>query len=53
MNTVYMVTYFAGGALGTALGTWAWTAWGWAGVCGSGAALLAAALGVWVRGRRR
>jgi len=52
MNTVYMVTYFAGGALGTALGTWAWTAWGWAGVCGSGAALLAAALGVWVAGRR-
>ena len=32
MNTVYMVTYFAGGALGTALGTWAWSGWGWQGV---------------------
>ena len=52
MNTVYMVTYFAGGALGTALGTWAWTVWGWAGVCGAGGALIAAALGVWVVGRR-
>jgi predicted MFS family arabinose efflux permease len=52
MNTVYMVTYFAGGALGTALGTWAWTAWGWAGVCGSGAGFLAAALRVWARGRK-
>ena len=52
LNTVYMVTYFAGGALGTALGTWAWTAWGWSGVCGAGALLLAAALAVWAAGWR-
>lgn len=52
MNTVYMVTYFAGGALGTALGTWAWTVGGWAGVCGAGAGLIAAAMAVWVVGRR-
>jgi len=52
MNTVYMVTYFAGGALGTALGTWAWTRWGWSGVCGVGAALLAVALAVWGRGQQ-
>ena len=53
MNTVYMVTYFGGGALGTALGTWAWTAWGWLGVCGVAACMLAAALVVWAAGRSR
>ncbi len=33
INTVYMVTYFAGGAIGSSLGTWAWQHWGWSGVC--------------------
>lgn len=53
MNTIYMVTYFAGGALGTAVGTWAWTARGWGGVCAAGAAFLAAALALWALGLRR
>jgi predicted MFS family arabinose efflux permease len=53
MNTIYMVTYFAGGALGTAVGTWAWTARGWAGVCAAGAAFLLAALALWALGLRR
>ena len=44
MNTVYMVTYFACGALGTALGTWAWTGWGWLGVCAVGAGMSGQAL---------
>lgn len=52
MNTVYMVTYFGGGALGTALGTWAWTVRGWGGVCGVGAGLLAVALALWAAGSR-
>jgi predicted MFS family arabinose efflux permease len=52
MNTVYMVTYFGGGALGTALGTWAWTGWGWGGVCGVGAGMLAVALVVWAADSR-
>jgi predicted MFS family arabinose efflux permease len=47
MNTVYMVTYFAGGALGTAVGTSAWSGHGWAGVCAAGAAFLALALALW------
>lgn len=46
LNTVYMVTYFLGGALGSALGAWGWTRWGWNGVCAAGAAQLVAALGV-------
>jgi hypothetical protein len=44
LNTVFMVTYFVGGALGSVLGAVAWGALGWAGVCavGFGALLLAA-----------
>jgi predicted MFS family arabinose efflux permease len=33
LNTVYMTTYFVGGSLGSALGTWAWDRWAWPGVC--------------------
>jgi predicted MFS family arabinose efflux permease len=50
-NTVYMVSYFAGGALGTWLGVRAWVRLGWAGTCAAGAAfLLAALLAWWPRG---
>jgi predicted MFS family arabinose efflux permease len=38
VNTVYMVSYFVGGALGSALGAAAWARWGWKGVCAAGAA---------------
>jgi predicted MFS family arabinose efflux permease len=44
LNTLYMVTYFAGGAAGSWLGTTAWAHAGWAGVCGAGAALCVLAL---------
>ncbi|RYG39435.1 MFS transporter [bacterium] len=46
MNTVYMTCYFIGGSLGSALGAWAWGAFGWPGVCavGVGAGLLALAV---------
>lgn len=40
LNTVYMVMYFAGAAVGSALSTMAWERWGWNGVCGL-------ALGLW------
>ncbi|SFN13016.1 Predicted arabinose efflux permease, MFS family [Paenimyroides ummariense] len=33
LNTVYMVSYFLGGSLGTLLGAIAWEHYGWAGVC--------------------
>ena len=33
LNSVYMVSYFLGGTLGSALGAWAWTRAGWLGVC--------------------
>jgi predicted MFS family arabinose efflux permease len=44
LNTVYMVTYFLGGSLGSALGAWGWSRWGWNGVCAAGAAQLLVAL---------
>ena len=33
LNTVYMVIYFSGAALGSWLSSLAWTRWGWNGVC--------------------
>ena len=46
VNTLYMVTYFAGGALGSATGSAAWSFGGWPAVCGVGAAFSLAALAV-------
>jgi predicted MFS family arabinose efflux permease len=36
INTVYMASRFAGGALGSSVGIWAWSLWHWPGVCGVG-----------------
>ena len=46
LNTVYMVTYFVGGASGAALGGLAWSGAGWLGVCAVGGGLALVALGV-------
>ncbi len=55
LNTVYMVTYFLGGALGSGLAGWGWAHWGWNGVCAAGAAQLLTALGMrgWMHFRAR
>lgn len=61
INTLYMTIRFAGGALGSLLGVWAWSAWQWPGVCAVGLVLACASLvlqagpgvaGESVRGRR-
>lgn len=44
INSVYMVSYFIGGAFGSALGSWAWAQGGWPWVCGCGAVLGAAGM---------
>jgi predicted MFS family arabinose efflux permease len=44
LNTLYMVTYFFGGAAGTGLGAWAWSRHGWPGVCAAGALFCLAGL---------
>lgn len=40
LNTVYMVSYFGGGAIGSLAGSWAWGRFGWTGVCAAGALLV-------------
>ena len=44
LNTVYMVSYFSGGAFGSFAGTTAWVHAGWAGVCATGSCLAGLAL---------
>jgi predicted MFS family arabinose efflux permease len=44
VNTVYMVTYFVGGALGALASSAAYGAWGWGGSCAVGTAMAGAAL---------
>ena len=52
LNTVYMVTYFTGGSLGSATGVWAWDHWRWTGVCTASLAAVGAAALIYVLGRR-
>jgi predicted MFS family arabinose efflux permease len=44
INTVYMTSYFGGGALGSFLAAWAWSRWAWPGVCLLALSLLGLAL---------
>jgi predicted MFS family arabinose efflux permease len=53
LNTVYMVTLFLGGALGSSLGTWGWSLAGWNGVCGVGSIMLLVALMVYIINSKR
>ncbi|HVZ17676.1 MAG TPA: MFS transporter, partial [Terriglobales bacterium] len=49
VNTVYMICYFSGGSIGSLLGSFAWSRWGWHGVCALGilTMLLAGAAFLW------
>ncbi|MFI9078488.1 MFS transporter [Streptomyces sioyaensis] len=47
LNSGYMTSYFAGGAIGSALTSVIWTTRGWGGVCALGAALAALTVLVW------
>ena len=53
LNTAYMTSYFVGGALGSALGSWAWRAGGWTGVSALGGALVLVAFAAYVTGLRK
>lgn len=48
INTVFMVSTFTGGAIGSTLGSFAWQHWGWSGVCLMGGMLIVAALCIWL-----
>ncbi len=43
LNTIYMTVFFVGGALGSALGSLAWSRWEWNGVCALELGLIAVA----------
>jgi predicted MFS family arabinose efflux permease len=50
LNTVYMVSYFIGGSLGSLLGAYGWSIGRWNGVCAVGILILVVALGVYAVG---
>jgi predicted MFS family arabinose efflux permease len=43
LNTIYMTSYFIGGTMGSTLGSLAWNAGGWTGVCLAGLGLISVA----------
>lgn len=52
LNTIYMVAYFSGGALGSLASTLAWSRFGWPGVCAVGLLFsLGACLAHWAYSR--
>lgn len=53
VTTAYMVAFFAGGSIGSALATQLYSAWAWRGVCAAGALLTLIALAVWSTERVR
>jgi predicted MFS family arabinose efflux permease len=53
LNTIYMVCYFIGGSVGSALAVLAWDAYRWTGVCAVALTSLALAYGVYFARRHR
>ncbi|HEY3613239.1 MAG TPA: MFS transporter [Gaiellales bacterium] len=53
VTTAYTTANFSGGAIGSALGSLAWTTGGWSAVCLCGAAIAALACGCWLSERSR
>jgi predicted MFS family arabinose efflux permease len=47
LNTVFMVSTFLGGAVGSTIGAFAWSYWGWNGVCAVGGSMVTAAFLIW------
>lgn len=51
LNTVYMVSVFIGGAIGSSIGAYAWSRWGWNGTCVAGGTMTLTAFVVWTMHR--
>lgn len=51
LNAVYIMFYFMGGALGSFLGAYGWSHWGWPGVCGLSLGLMAIAAIIFLQGK--
>jgi predicted MFS family arabinose efflux permease len=53
ITSIYMFSYFLGGAVGSAIGAEAWMAWSWIGVCAAAAAMAGVAMVIsWLAPRR-
>jgi predicted MFS family arabinose efflux permease len=52
LTTIYMTTYFVGGAVGSAAGSQAYQHWGWAGAAATAAAFPVLGLAAWLADRR-
>jgi predicted MFS family arabinose efflux permease len=52
LTTIYMTTYFVGGAVGSAAGSQAYQHWGWAGASVTAAAFPVLGLAAWLADRR-
>jgi predicted MFS family arabinose efflux permease len=53
LNTVYMIVFFVGGAVGSAASAAAWARWQWNGVCALALGFLAMAAGFLAQGAAR
>ncbi|MCZ0972680.1 hypothetical protein O1L55_17435 [Streptomyces albulus] len=53
LNSAYMTSYFAGGAVGSALTSMVWGLGGWGGVCALGAGVALALVATWAAERLR
>lgn len=53
IQTAYMFCYFCGGAVGSLLGSWAWSQYQWTGVCLTSLGLLSLALARYAWGSRQ
>lgn len=51
--SIYMVSYFLGGALGSFLGAYGWSVWKWSGVCAVGLLMLIIAFAAYLGERKR
>jgi predicted MFS family arabinose efflux permease len=51
-TSIYMISYFSGGAIGSIVGSYAWSAWHWTGVWATGAAFSAFGLVALLAGSR-
>ncbi|CAG7644303.1 MFS transporter [Paenibacillus allorhizosphaerae] len=48
INTVFMVSCFVGGAVGSSMGSYAWSRWAWDGVCAVGGSMVLLAFVFWL-----
>lgn len=51
-NTIFMFSYFLGGSMGSVIGTYSWSHFGWSGVCAAGLMFEIITAIIYLRGRK-